>query len=680
MKSTWKTLVGLGWVGLGVVVLGVGCQDPGVRADRTCSYDGRTHAYGKSFPSKDGCNTCSCSDLGVVCSLLGCPGRPPASKVDLLLVLDNSRGMRDKLDGFAEVLPELMLDLTSPECLDALGKPTGERADAAAEPGRQCAVGTPRHAPVTDLHVGVVTSSMGGRGSSTCPGDAPDPHEPSFIAHADDKGRLVGRVGPAQTTDKRMVPSSFLAWFPDVRANEASVQSSGAEAIKAFADAADLATSMVRGVGGYGCEYEAPLESFYHFLVQPDPHDGIYIRGERAEYSGIDEAVLQQRADFLRPDSLVAVVVLSDEDDASVDPLSLEGKGWTFLEPTFPSSIGVPGAQRPSEHGGGSTAPLATSECAVDPGSIDCLSCGLSGDPRATADLACREGTGFHRPTEDDLNVRFHEMKKRYGVDPLYPIKRYVDGLSRTQIPDRITEHDAKGNYIGQAKCRSPLFAKNLPTTAESADDFRLCNLEKGPRTPDMVFFEAIVGVPADLVPYDRPFFDEDQWARVLGRDPGKYNLEGIDMRMVPSVTPRSGRPEPSATFGNAEVGGQPREWQTGGKDLQYACMFPLPEPVSCLPGADDGCPCDGNTPSPACASPTVQARGKAYPGLRPLRVAHDLREQGILASICPTETAKETRSVDGKANPMWGYRPAVKRIVDRLSTRLDPAATSPNP
>jgi hypothetical protein len=73
-----------------------------------------------------------------------------------------------------------------------------------------------------------------------------------------------------------------------------------------------------------------------------------------------------------------------------------------------------------------------------------------------------------------------------------------------------------------------------------------------------------------------------------------------------------------------------------------------------------------------------VQVRGKAYPGLRPLRVAHDLREQGILASICPIETAKETRTVDGKVNPMWGYRPAVKRVVDRLSARLDAPLAAP--
>jgi hypothetical protein len=678
VKSTWKSLVGLGWVGLGVAILGAGCQDPHVLADPNCSDRGRNYANGESYPDPDGCGWCSCAKGYVKCTSTVCQGRERASKVDLLLVLDNSRGMRDKLEGFAEVLPELVLDLISPECIDSLGKPTGERANAAAEPGEQCAVGKPRHAPVNDLHVGVVTTSMGGRGSSTCPSEATDPHDPTLNAHADDMGHLLGRLGPAQTIDPRLSPSNFLAWFPDVKANQSSVPSNGAQAIKAFEDVADLTGRMVRGVGGYGCEYEAPLESFYHFLVQPDPFDNIGKSGERAEYRGIDEHLLQQRADFLRPDSLVAVVVLSDEDDASVDPLSLGGKGWTFLEPSYPSSIAVPAAQRPADHGGGSTAPRGTSECDVDPGSLDCLSCGLSGDPRATADIACREGSGFRGPTEDDMSVRFHEMKRRYGVEPLYPIKRYVDGLTKTQIPDRITEHDVNGNYIGQGKCRNPVFAKNLPTTAESAVDPRLCNLEKGPRTSDMVFFEAIVGVPADLVPYDRPFLDEDQWVRVIGRDPDKYGLEGIDARMVSSVPPRSGRPVPSATFGDAEVGGQPRDWQTGGKDLQYACMFPLPELVSCLPGADDGCPCDGNTPSPACASPTVQARGKAYPGHRPLRVAHALREQGILASICPTETAKETRTVDGKPNPMWGYRPAVKRVVDRLSARLDAPLAAP--
>lgn len=45
----------------------------------TCSYDGATHAAGSSFPSSDGCNTCSCSSTGhVSCGTAACACNPEA--------------------------------------------------------------------------------------------------------------------------------------------------------------------------------------------------------------------------------------------------------------------------------------------------------------------------------------------------------------------------------------------------------------------------------------------------------------------------------------------------------------------------------------------------------------------------------------------------------------------------
>lgn len=51
-------------------------------APRGCTYDGTTHAVGESFPSTDGCNTCSCgSDGSVGCTKRACvPTCDPANE------------------------------------------------------------------------------------------------------------------------------------------------------------------------------------------------------------------------------------------------------------------------------------------------------------------------------------------------------------------------------------------------------------------------------------------------------------------------------------------------------------------------------------------------------------------------------------------------------------------------
>lgn len=61
----------------------------------------------------------------------------------------------------------------------------------------------------------------------------------------------------------------------------------------------------------------------YQFLAAPYPWQDISVEQNKSEYDGLNAAVLVQRHDFLRPDSLVAVVVITDEDDSSLDPLSV---------------------------------------------------------------------------------------------------------------------------------------------------------------------------------------------------------------------------------------------------------------------------------------------------------------------------------------------------------------------
>lgn len=60
----------------GVVYLGTRLQaaNENMGAVNQCSYNGKTYKIGDSFQSTDGCNSCGCSDNGVVCTLMACEG------------------------------------------------------------------------------------------------------------------------------------------------------------------------------------------------------------------------------------------------------------------------------------------------------------------------------------------------------------------------------------------------------------------------------------------------------------------------------------------------------------------------------------------------------------------------------------------------------------------------------
>ena len=77
---------------------------------------------------------------------------------------------------------------------------------------------------------------------------------------------------------------------------------------------------LVTGVHQFGCGFEAQDEAWYRFLVQPDPYDHVSrdsgeCKGGAATGQvqteaclvGVDPVILQQRHDFLRPDSLLLV-------------------------------------------------------------------------------------------------------------------------------------------------------------------------------------------------------------------------------------------------------------------------------------------------------------------------------------------------------------------------------------
>ncbi len=581
-------------------------------------------------------------------------------KVDLLFAVDDSAAMADKQRVLASTVPRFVERFVRPRCRNADGTPNGLTASADG----LCASGTPEFKPITDIHIGIVTSSMGNFGTpATC-----DTEGTNLRGHLVNDGRSAAIAHE---------PSGFLAYT-------GNATSAGTGAQNPYTDAEKFAGNFgafINNLQERGCGYESQLESVHHFLVQPDPWKAIARDGDAARYDGVDLELLAERKAFLRPDSVVVVVMLTDEDDSSVDPLSIQGRGWLYMANTsngltFPtygkSGSGDQQTRTDRRYGGGTTAPSGTSACKTDTNSISCVPCWASKD--RDSDPSCKQTLSQE---DDPAELRMYAMKRRFGWDPQYPVRRYVDGFSAVRAPDRRGEHDATGKYVGTAKCVNPLFARELPAPTDDLD--ALCNLEPGPRDPSQVFFAVVGGVPEDLLRTDgslakprKTALSSDDWQKILGANPATGDGTGIDPRMIASATPR-GVTQPGY------------DWDSKKGDLMFACTFELPkgdQRIGTTGTADPSTSvestvfaCSKYWDSPLCDRPLTtndatdtslrtQVRAAAYPTLRPLRVAKGLGNQAIVGSICPTNLADPT-SAD------YAYRPTIDAIVDRVSGTL---------
>jgi len=288
-------------------------------------------------------------------------------------------------------------------------------------------------------------------------------------------------------------------------------------------------------------------------------------------------------------------------------------------------------------------------------------------------------------------------MKAKYGVDPQFPIQRYEIGLSNPTVPDRNGEYPVTNGgmssayVVGNNDCTNPLFAGKLPTGG--TDSATLCNLPPGTRTKDMVFYAHIGGVPSLLLhfaPNDAAAstLTDADWVKILGTDPLSYNYTGIDPHMIESFAPRAGIPGPGSANNADPINGH--DWVTNSGaghilnvDREYACTFPLSNaagvatPRDCTqPQFANFCDCPHTAGSvtaaqlpPICDQTTItqQVGAKAYPTIRELELAHLMGTQGIVSSICPIDVADNAAGDD----PLYGYRPAVAVIIDRLSAAL---------
>ncbi|MDX2051460.1 MAG: hypothetical protein SFV15_03655 [Polyangiaceae bacterium] len=593
-------------------------------------------------------------------------------KIDLLFEIDNSISMSDKQAILKEAVPTLLRRLINPNCVK---KDDASMVTMAVN--NACPAGYEREfSPVADIHIGVISSSLGGHGGTAC-----TDKDPSWKVDKNDAGRLIGTLdrGKAIPTYSSL---GFLQWDPTSKKMPPG-ETSGDALIANFQE-------MVVKAGEQGCGYEAQLESWYRFLVDPAPYASVSQVNSATVKAGLDQAVLDQRKAFLRADSLLAIIMLTDENDCSVIDESL---GW-LVGTTAIDSAGVQKTFNMIK---------PTSTCDTEPNSPCCRSCAVLGnppagcgpvaaDPNCTPDAANNNSLAL-KAADDPANLRCFNQKKRFGLDLLYPTERYVYALQSETLPD-------PSDPTGMKKIKNPIYddpSKTAPFI----------------RGPELVFLAGIVGVPwqdiADDASLTGTGLKYKTWTELSVKDAAgatvwddilgvpNTGLNPKDPLMIESVAPRTGTNPRLAKALAPPTSTNPRENPINGHefnnvdkdDLQYACIFELAEPKNCLTTMG-GCDCgsmpgmtmgsdlaaitkkvtDNNSPlcnPPAGGAPsTTQYFAKGYPGLRILQVLKDFGPNSIVASICPKLSAAAQ-----KADPSYGYNPAVAAIIDRLKEAL---------
>ena len=499
-------------------------------------------------------------------------------KLDLLIVIDNSGSMADKQKMLGEAIPTLVKRFITPPCVNTQGDYTGDLANALGE----CPTGTRTEMqPVSDVHIGVISSSLGTLGNGPYCDNGTDRWNAN-----DDGGRLI----PGERSDLEG-EAPFLSW---TRGDGLTELLTGLE-------------RTVAAVGETGCGFEAPLEAWRRFLVDPEPSASAEpapcFTGDNElnclAPTGLDSQLLEQRADFLRPDSLVAVIQLTDEDDCSA---STDAPAW------MTSTLVL----------GNDAMPGTSSACATNPNDVCCHSCGIARPTGCAPDPTCDDMPRLARE-DDNINLRCWDQKRRFGLDLLWPVERYVDALTKPTVLNRA------GDSV-----QNPLFAEG--------------------RDPRAVFFAAITGVPHVNITAanGRPLRasdlrEQDQWQGLVGNATASPPIPPSDPFMRQSVEPRDG-----IEAGNA-INGSERPIP-GLNDLQYSCIVELAEPRECA-GTLGNCDCE--SPSDSVGNPlcngTIQTHAKAHPATRVLRVLKGFaakqraitpgvvgEDNAIIGTVCP--------------------------------------------
>lgn len=632
--------------------------------------------------------------------------------IDLLLMIDNSSSMADKQKTLADAVPQLLTQLVQPACVNEEGVVSG-RVELGT--GQCPSGGSPEFNPVNNIHIGIVSSSLGDHGGDNLctPGKQTsftDPTSGNVILEppdVNDQGHLMGTLqrymdlSPKTSGTERVTidGTGFLAWGNSTKPAMTGTDLTAATGV--FKD-------MVSATREMGCGLEAQLEGWFRFLIDPVPPRFPITKNDaqQAQRIGSDDDLLAQRRAFLRPDSLVAILMLTDENDCSLRDTDV---GWVATDTRRPIATG-------------------SVACAQDPNSNCCYSC-TTGGPKECGE-GCPNGTSAAvDDTAFQANIRCWHQKRRFGYEFMYPVSRYVVGLTKPVLcPDQsFGDMDCDCDYAksigaacdpGKRQLPNPLYSTIVGKSNDN-QDVQTASEGAMPRTDNSaIFLAGIVGVPWQDIGYlDRtqpgnplvyiPVTDSawtgqpsnpDKgpttpvpaqggiWANIYGDD--NANKNPADPHMIESIEKRDG----ITAYDNIE-----HEWNTAYMDLEYACIYPLPEARKCAcdpANANTYASCKYQNPNDCCdltfqvngrgdansagefnkplCNSNTQVNAKGYPGLREIAVLHDYATQGatqgnsIVASICPQNLTNPD-----KADPGYGYNPAVAALVNRLKEKL---------
>lgn len=219
---------------------------------------------------------------------------PPGGKcvestgVDLLFVIDNSNSMGEEQARLTEALPTFLSQLVDPPDTDGDG--------------------ISDWLPITDLQVGIVTTDMG-TGGFTVPTCARSDFGDDGLLRATGNTGLPGCMATYPT---------FLSYAPG-----------GSSSVAGFAF--DVGCVATAGTGG--CGFEQPLEAALKALSPGvatselvDPP--VFFRGTLGHGD-------RENDHFVRPDTLLAVVVITDEEDCSASDPELFNPTSSVYPTTF---------------------------------------------------------------------------------------------------------------------------------------------------------------------------------------------------------------------------------------------------------------------------------------------------------------------------------------------------------
>jgi hypothetical protein len=230
-----------------------------------------------------GCpNSHHATDAGLPDGTDAAPCVPAAAtdELDLLFMIDNSNSMAEQQAALAEELPRLLRALLTGDRDDRIDADGDGAADDEGDD----------FDPIESLHVGVVTSDMGVGGFNVTSCN----DEPNF-----------GDDGVLRSAGNTAV-SGCMPVYPSFHEGGTSTE---VEQL-----ARDVGCVALQGTGG--CGFEQPLEAVLKAVTPSTCTDPwcAFVMGTHGHADGAN-------AGFLRSDSTLAVVVLTDEEDCSVaDP------------------------------------------------------------------------------------------------------------------------------------------------------------------------------------------------------------------------------------------------------------------------------------------------------------------------------------------------------------------------